>query len=204
MTEIRDKILHSANDQFHRFGIRSVSMDDIANELKMSKKTIYQYFRDKDDIVQKVTELHIRREMSEFEEVLNTSENALDEIFKLSKCLRRNMSEINPSLLFDLQKFHPSSWSLWETFKYDFIKNAVLRVIARGKSEGFFRKEINAEIMAILRIETIELTFNQKIFPKDRFDFLEVQLTLLDHFVHGLLTMKGQEIYDEMTNSTIE
>ncbi|MFY0625020.1 MAG: TetR/AcrR family transcriptional regulator [Reichenbachiella sp.] len=201
MTEIKNKILLSADSQFHRYGIRSVSMDDIARELKMSKKTIYQYFKDKDEIVKMVSSLHIEREKNEFEEVLKTAENALEEIFKLSKCLRKNMSEINPSLLFDIQKFHPSSWTLWEEFKNEFIRNAVLRVIARGKKEGFFRKGLNAEVLATLRIETIEMTFNQNIFPKAKFDFTEVQLTLLDHFVHGLLTIKGQEIYDEMTNS---
>lgn len=204
MTEIQDKILTIANQLFNQYGIRSVSMDDIAREISISKKTIYQYFKDKDEIVKMVTQSHIDREKNEFENVLNTSSNALEELFELSKCLRKNMSEINPSLLFDLQKFHPSSWALWEEFKHDFIKNAVLRVIARGKSEGFFRETLNAEILAVLRIETIELSFNQKIFPKDKFDFMEVQLTLLDHFVHGLLTIKGQEIYDEMTNSIIK
>ena len=198
----KEKILEVADGLFHRVGIRSVSMDDIARELAISKKTIYQYVKDKDQIVQLVTQHHIDREMREFDEVLETSENALDELFRLSKCLRRNMSDINPSLLFDLQKYHPGSWDMWLSFKNEFIKNQVLRVIARGKEEGFFRKELHAEILAIFRIESIQLTFDQRLFPKEKFDFTEIQLTIFDHFVHGLLTIKGQEIYDEMLTTT--
>ena len=198
----KEKILEVADGLFHRVGIRSVSMDDIARELSISKKTIYQYVRDKDEIVQLVTQHHIDRETQEFDEVLETSKNALDELFKLSKCLRRNMSEINSSLLFDLQKYHPSSWGLWLDFKNIFIKNQVLSVIARGKEEGFFRSELNAEILAIFRIESIQLIFDPRLFPKEKFDFTEVQLTIFDHFVHGLLTIKGQEIYDDMLTTT--
>ncbi len=199
---VKDKILEVADGLFHRVGIRSISMDDIARELSISKKTIYQYVRDKDEIVQLVTQHHIDREKREFAQVLEESENALDELFKLSKCLRRNMSEINPSLLFDLQKYHPTSWEMFVEFKNVFIKNQVLRVIRRGKEEGFFREELNDEILAIFRIESIQMTFDQKIFPKEQFDFTEIQLAIYDHFVHGLLTIKGQEIYDNMLTAT--
>lgn len=201
MSEIKEKIINAADSLFNRFGIRSVSMDDIARELTMSKKTIYQYVADKNEIVKMITMMHLNRERAEFAEVLATSSNALEELYNLSLCLRRHIGEINPSLLFDMQKFHPESWELWIEFKDGFIKNSVFNVIERGKKEGYFRPDINAEILATFRIESIELTFDPNIFPKEKFDFREVQMTLYDHFVHGLLTVKGQEIYDNMVNA---
>ncbi len=196
---VAQNILETAGSLFLRYGIRSVSMDEIAKELGISKKTIYQFFKDKDDIVLQVIKSLIEQEKMEFGEIFESSEDAIDELIQLSKCLRSNLGKINPSLLFDLQKYHPRSWELWIDFKNNFIRNNVLRSIERGKEEGFFRPSIDAEILATFRIEQVQLSFDEKIFPRDKFDFTDVQMTLFDHFVHGLLTVKGQEIYDDLT-----
>ncbi|MEQ9289840.1 MAG: TetR/AcrR family transcriptional regulator [Cyclobacteriaceae bacterium] len=197
--EVAENILFKAGELFHKYGIRSISMDEIARELGISKKTIYQYFKDKDDIVYQVIQRKIETEKIEFDAVYEASEDAIDELIRLSHCLRNNLNKINPSLLFDIQKYHPRSWDLWIDFKNNFIKNNVLKSIERGKEEGFFRPQIDAEILATFRIEQVQISFDDRIFPRDKFDFTEVQMTLFDHFVHGLLTVKGQEIYDDLT-----
>lgn len=201
MSDLVEKISQTAYELFHRFGIRSVSMDDIARELSISKKTIYQYFKDKDEMVTHGVMRHIEREINEFTGVLENSNNAVLELVNLSACIKRNMKKINPSMLFDLQKFHPEAWAKWLEFKNDFIKKTVLEVIRRGKKEGYFRSDVNEEMMAIYRIETIELTFNQTIFPQHEWDFVEVQLALMDHFLRGMMTIKGIEYYEELHNS---
>ena len=83
-TDTRDKILEGASGLFLRYGIRSVSMDNIASHLGMSKKTIYQYFRDKDEIVYSVTEAHVQGERQQFGEIANKSKNAIEELVGLS------------------------------------------------------------------------------------------------------------------------
>lgn len=197
--EVAENILYKAGELFHKYGIRSISMDEIARELGISKKTIYQYYKDKDDIVYRVIQRKIETEKVEFNAIYESSEDAIDELIRISYCLRNNLNKINPSLLFDIQKYHPRSWDLWIDFKNNFIKNNVLKSIERGKEEGFFRPQIDAEILATFRIEQVQISFDDKIFPRDKFDFTEVQMTLFDHFVHGLLTVKGQEIYDDLT-----
>ena len=99
--EIRESILEASYMLFHRYGIRSVSMDDIARELTISKKTIYQYFKDKDDLVSTVTARHMDMERQEMAEIENSSVDAIDELAKISVCLRKNLKDLNPSLLFD-------------------------------------------------------------------------------------------------------
>lgn len=202
MNETIDKISSTAYDLFHRFGIRSVSMDDIARELSISKKTIYQYFKDKDEMVTHGVEEHISREIKELGDVVESSENAILELVGLSSCIKKNMKKVNPSMLFDLQKFHPKAWEKWLKFKNDFIKRTVLEIIRKGKEQGYFRKEVNEELMATFRIETIELTFNQYLFPQDKWDFVEVQLALMDHFLRGMMTQEGIRFYEELNNST--
>ncbi|MEO9967379.1 MAG: TetR/AcrR family transcriptional regulator [Reichenbachiella sp.] len=200
-TDTKDKILTSADGLFHRYGVRSVSMDDIARELSISKKTIYQFFKDKDELVTLITEAHISKERAEMAEVKTDSSNAVVELFKLSHCIREHIKDINPSMLFDLQKYHPNAWALWLEYKSVFIKGTILDVIARGKNEGYFRESVDAEILATFRVESIELSFDEKIFPRNKFDFAEVQMMLFDHFVHGLMTVKGQELYDSLIDA---
>ena len=200
---IQEKINETADRLFHKYGIRSVSMDDIARELSISKKTIYQYFKDKEEIVILGVKTHIEREKKEFGEILSSSINALDEMVSFSKCLRKHMGEINPSLLFDLQKFHPAAWDLWLDFKHGFIKETVINVIISGKKDGLFRQELNEQVLATYRIQTVEMTFDQNIFPNEKFDFVELQMALLDHFLRGLLTIKGLNYYEELINNSI-
>lgn len=197
---IKQKILEQTEQLFHKYGIRSVSMDDIARQISISKKTIYQYFKDKDDLVCKVSQEHIDKDKQDFEVAIGTATNAIDELFKLSKCIRSHVSQINPSMLFDLQKFHPNAWEIWLAYKNVFIRNTIVDVIQRGKKEGYFRAGLNAEILATYRVESIELTFNDQIFPRDQFNFTEVQMMLFDHFVHGLMTVKGIELYENLLN----
>ena len=201
--DISQKILEIADSLFHKYGIRSISMDEIARELSISKKTIYQYFKDKDDIVYQVTVRNIKLDKEEFEEVFQSSKDAIDELLKISQCIRVKLKEINPSLLFDINKYHPRSWELWIEYKNHFMKNHIFRSIERGMKEGFFRNDLNAEVLAKLRIEQVEMSFDERVFPRTEFNFLEVQMALFDHFVHGLLTVKGQEIYENLTKSSV-
>jgi AcrR family transcriptional regulator len=201
--QVAENILEKADNLFHKYGIRSISMDEIARELGISKKTIYQYFKDKDDIVYQMTQRRIEIDKSEFSAAYESSEDAIDELVKVSVCLRKNMNKVNPSLLFDIQKYHPRSWDLWIDYKNNFIKGYVLKSIERGKREGNFRSEIDAEILATFRIEQVQMSFDDRVFPHNKFDFTEVQMSLFDHFVHGLLTIKGHEIYNNLIKSQV-
>ena len=194
----KQQLLDKAEALFQKYGVRSITMDEIAREMNMSKKTLYQYFEDKDDIVVQTTKQHIEREKLEFNEVFESSKDAIDELLKLSVCFRKNLTGLNPSLLFDLHKYHPKAWDIWIDFKTVFIKNSVVRTIKRGMEEGYFRPKLDAEILAIFRVEQVEMTFNDNIFDPKKFNFTEVQMMLFDHFVHGLFTVKGQETYNDL------
>ncbi len=105
--DIKDRIIAGAEELFLKYGIRSVSMDDVARHLSMSKKTLYQYFSDKDEIVTLVAETHMHGDQKQYEELFNTADNAIDELVKISTCLKRDFQKINPALLFDLSKVSP-------------------------------------------------------------------------------------------------
>jgi len=201
--EINERIIVAAESLFMKYGARSVTMDDIARELSVSKKTIYQYYTDKDEIVTLVSQAHIDQEKEDFNKIFETSHNAIEEMFKMSQCMRKIVTEINPSLLFDLQKYHRKAWDLYLVYKTEFIKNSVVNNLSKGIEEGYYREEIDVEIIATYRVEQVQMAFDNKIFTRNKFNFLVVQMQLFDHFLHGLLTDKGRKLYKnyQQTNS---
>ncbi len=198
--EAKEKILSSAEGLFIQYGIRSVTMDDVAREASMSKKTLYQYFDNKDGLVSEVALNHFDKEAKEFEEIYDVATDSIHEILLVSQCLRKHVFKLNPSLLYDMQKYHGKAWDNYLEFKQSTIRGHIERNIERGKKEGYFREELDAKVLSILRVEGVQLVFNPKIFPRGEFDFASVQIQILDHFVHGLLTDKGRKKYEEYIN----
>lgn len=193
---IKEKILNGAVELFTKYGVRSISMDDIARHLSVSKKTLYQHFVDKEELVTLASELHIEYSKKQYENITATAVNAIDELAKISVCLKKEMAEMNPSLLFDLQKYHPKAWEAWLNHKDKYIRESVVRNINQGINEGYYRSDVDPEVIAAIRIEQIPLAFDQRIFPHDKFSIAEVQLQIFDHFVYGLCTEKGRELYE--------
>ena len=196
-TGTKEKILQGAIELFMKYGLRSISMDDIARHLTVSKKTLYQHFADKEDLITVVLSSHIDDNRKQYEVITENSANAIDELAQISQCLRKDMSETNPSVLFDLQKFHPKAWEVWLDHKNKYIRESVVRNIKQGIEEGYYRADVNPDVLAAIRIELISMGFDQNVFPHSTFNLAEVQTQLFDHFVYGLCTDKGKKLYQK-------
>ena len=192
---MKETILSPVADLYLRYGVRSVSMDDLAHHQGISKKTLYQYFDDKNDLVNQVTTLLLKERMAQYAAAIKDSSNAMDELFSISKLMRKHFSELNPALMYDLQKYHPEAWGLFLKHENEVVYHLVVKNLERGVAESFFRADLNVNILAKMRVEQIHLSFDERLFPKNEFDFTEVQMQLFDHFVHGVLTETGLELY---------
>jgi AcrR family transcriptional regulator len=193
--DIKEKILKGAEELFMRYGIRSISMDDIARHLAVSKKTLYQHFADKDELVLMVSRNHLDRNKAQFESIRDSSKNLIEELVRLSACIKVNMESINPSLLYDLQKFYPKAWAEWTDFKSKHFHDSVVRIITQGVADGYVREGLDPEVLAVMRIETVQMGFNPEIFSPAIFKLQHVQEQLFEHFVHGIVTEKGRKLY---------
>jgi TetR/AcrR family transcriptional regulator, cholesterol catabolism regulator len=202
--DIKKKIIRGAENLFTKYGVRSISMDDIARHLSVSKKTLYQHFEDKEDIVTTTVQSHIERIMGQFDAIQSDAVDAIDELSRISQCLKRTMSEVNPSLMFDLEKYHPRAWNVWVESKKKFIRESVIRNLKKGVEEGFFRPELDLEIMATMRMEMVQLAFDDRVFSPSHFKIADVQLQLFEHFVFGLLTEKGRKKYLKCKETQVE
>lgn len=192
--ETKDRILGAAFELFFRFGIKSVTMDDIAKHLSISKKTIYQFFRDKDEIVHTLMQQKIAEDIKEFTEIKNNTANVVEEVFHFLRLMQDIFGKINPNIFYDLQKYHPSSWQLFIEFKENFLLKMVESSLEKGKLDGLVRLDLNTKILARLRIEEIELGLNPRSFPSDKFRLIDVQLGLTEHFLYGVCTLKGHKL----------
>ena len=193
---MQQRIIDTAESMFFRFGIRSVTMDDIAKELGISKKTIYHYFADKDDLVEKVTSHSLANEMCKTQNIYENSQNPIEEMINSTKMMREMLQNVNAVLFYDMKKYHPQSWAKYVEFKNGFLE-IVKRNLLNGITEKLYRPDINVEILAKLRVEVVDLAFNIEYFPPSQYNLLNVQLESIDHFIRGIVTTKGLEIYEK-------
>lgn len=195
--EIKERIIAKAREQFFRYGVKSVTMDDIARELGISKKTIYQHFEDKDAIVHQLMMAEMANDKCEWDELDASSDNVIEKIVKSMDIISQAFAEINPSTLFDIKKYHPKTWQLFQEHKQNFIMESIRKELLEGIEQGFFRADIKVEILVRMRLEQIEIGFDPQLFPPNKFSLIEVELTMLDHYIRGILTPKGLEVYQE-------
>jgi AcrR family transcriptional regulator len=193
--ELSEKIVQTAGKLFLRYGIRAVTMDEIARHLSVSKKTIYQFFTDKDHIVTAFCRQHTNEENRRVCEISEKAPNVLHEMIQMNDYIRNQVFAIHPSVLIDLRKYHPQAWEIFHNFQRGYVYEHICDVIRRGVDQGYFRSELNVEILATMRMQQLEMGFDPDIFPSDRFNFGEVQLQMLEHFFFGLLTAKGMDEY---------
>ena len=195
--EPRDKILKGASELFSKYGIRSVTMDDIARHLAISKKTIYQFFVDKNELVETLMTSSLKQDECILKDIQKEAENVIVEVFNIIKHINHMFSKVIPNIFYDLQKYHSSAWQQFTTFKYNFMAKMVEETIERGIREGLVRSDLNARLLSRLRIEVVELGMNPQVFPPDMFSMADVQTATLDHFIHGICTLKGHRLINK-------
>jgi TetR/AcrR family transcriptional regulator, cholesterol catabolism regulator len=202
--ETKERILKGAEELFFKYGIKSVTMDDIAKHLAISKKTIYQFFEDKNEMVETLMTVSLKQDECEFKQIQVDSENVIVEVFNMMKHMGNMFSKINPTIFYDLQKYHPKAWAQFKIFKEDCMAKMVESSIERGINEGLVRADVNAKVLSRLRIEEVEMGLRADIFPPDKFRMLDVQLALIDHFLHGICTLKGHKMINKYKEVTEE
>jgi len=192
--EIQERIRQKADELFRRYGIRSVTMDEIATQLGMSKKTIYQYYTDKDQLVDAVAVDEIQFSQESCMRDAAVSSNAIEEIFRVMEFVEVMFRNMNPSMLHDLEKYHPLGYKKFLDHKNKFLYEMVKKNIERGIKEELYRSEIDVELMSRYRLETMMIAFNSDLFPNSKFNLVKLHKEILEHFLYGLATLKGYKL----------
>ena len=198
--EPKERILERAHELFNKYGIRSVSMDDIAAQLGMSKKTLYQYFSDKEELVNAVITAVLDQNRHQCMSDQRTADNPIHELFLAYDMTEEMFADMNPSILYDMEKYHPSAFKKFWEFKYTFLYGVIKANIEKGIEAELYRSDIDTDIITRLRIEVVMLPFNAAIFPNNRTQLIHIEHQLFEHFIYGLATAKGQKLIQKYKN----
>lgn len=180
-----------------RYGCKSVTMDDIARHLAVSKKTLYQFYKDKDEIITTFARSEFECEKDCMRDIAGEAENAVDEVMRISRHIRQTFSKMNPALLYEMQKYHSEAWQVYADFRQSTVADHIRRNLQRGLREGLYRDSIDVEIMTRLRLEMIQLAFDARLFPPAQFSLVELQIQIMDLFIRGVATREGLEVLDQ-------
>ncbi len=196
MAEIdtKQRIKQAAHNLVMQYGIRSVSMDDIAAYLGMSKKTIYQYFNDKDELVEAVVDDIIDTNQCVCNDDREKADNAVHEIFLVMEMMAEMFKTMNPSILFDMQKYHPAAFVKFQKHRNDYIYNVCRQNLERGITEELFRPQINVDIMARYRVETMLTAFIPEFQRSVKQSLFKIEEEIITHYLFGLVSLKGYKL----------
>ena len=201
-TEQQEKWLQRVAELFMRYGIRALTMDDVARELGISKKTLYQFVESKDDLVNKVMEIHLTVECSRAEVVAIESSDALDEMLLVIRENLGDMQRMKSNIIFELQKYHREAWEKIQSYQRGFLYNVVRKNLERGMSEGLYRDDFDADIVSKLHLAQTFAIFDEAWFPKPPYNSVTLFREAIMHYLHGVLSEKGrQELHKRTTQS---
>jgi TetR/AcrR family transcriptional regulator, cholesterol catabolism regulator len=198
--ENKERILVKSNELFNRYGIRSVSMDDIAAQLGMSKKTLYQYYTDKDELVNAVFDVVLHNNKCQCLDCTKKCENAIHEVFLSFDSVEEMLATMNPSVLFDMQKYHPSAFKKFDEFRNGFLYKMIKANLERGIKEELYREDIDTDILSRYRLHSIVLSFNSTVFPSNKTSLVYIEQQLMEVFLWGIATTKGQKLIQKYKN----
>jgi TetR/AcrR family transcriptional regulator, cholesterol catabolism regulator len=192
----QERIVQKAAELVLKYGIKAVTMDDIASQIGTSKKTIYQYYPDKAALIKEV----LTCDLQQFKDRCCVDEacpNAVVEAISALEFMDLQMQEMNPLVLHELQKLYPDLYNIFLDFKENHLSQTIRKNIERGISEGLYRSDINIDILVRYRVESSLMVFNTDMYPAKLFNLVEVSHQLFEHFIRGLLTSKGHTIIEK-------
>lgn len=186
-------------------GIKSITMDDLAIDLQVSKKTIYKFFKDKRELVQGCIKMRFDDHRDCIGQIQSQGLNVIDEMFEIGKFITDELRELNPVIFSDLQRFYPKAWRSFFKFKNDFVLEVIRENLKRGVESDYYRKSLNVEITARLYAGMTDLIFDEEKFPAHDFEKSEVYLKAFSYHLHGIGTPAGINYFEEkMKNDTFK
>lgn len=189
----KDELLENISDIFLKYGLRSTSMDDICTHLKISKKTLYQFFNNKDDVVEQVMIYRRanRRAQKNLEKL--KKQNPIELILSIRDHTVACCNKEVPNNWFDLKKYHPEVWQRMKEKDEMFIKQLFDEMIDKGIQEGIFREDINKDVQVYLFVKQMGLMNESIMNGEIKYPPEVVVSTIMENIIRSFVTAKGMQ-----------
>lgn len=186
-------ILSKAKELFFSYGLKSVSMDDLAKLAGISKKTIYQFYADKAELVNRIVDELLQCHSQLAIECQSDAKDAVDEVLKQSGKSFDTWATVNQSFFFELERSFPEAWQKLEQHRQKFFRPAIIKNLERGMDEEVYRQEIDTEFVADVRLHQLTSALQPMAFTNRRTSVAQLVSDLTIFYLHGITTEKGKK-----------
>ncbi|RFS23520.1 TetR/AcrR family transcriptional regulator [Chitinophaga silvatica] len=194
---VKERILETALKMFRIYGVKGVTMFDIARDCGISKKTVYEHFEDKQALVGEGLQQLLTNHGDYLKDNIQTSTNAIEELLNSTRYMTNMAKTLNPVMLHDLQKYHPDIWNNVERFKSDGVLHGIKENLKRGMTEGLYRQTLDINIVARMRQLQLEAAFDPEQYPADLYEMQNVMDQVTAHYILGIATTTGQQMANQ-------
>lgn len=184
-------------DLFMRYGIKSVTMDDLARQLGISKKTLYQYVSNKNDLITQIFYQKIELEKTIMAQIREDSSDAIDEILKIAAYVIGELRELSPTTVYDLQKYYQETWRQMEALHQRYIYVIIRENLQRGMGQGLYRQNMNPDIIAKLYVGKTSLVVDEDVFPTRDYDMSDLFREYIHYHIYGIASPKGLALLEK-------
>ena len=201
---MREKILQKASQLFLTLGFKSVTMDDLAHEMGISKKTIYSHFENKTKLVEEST-MNLFWEISNgIDHIISLKKNPIEELYEIKKFVMSRLKDEKASPQYQLQKYYPKLFQTLKKKEFEIMQNCVVDNIKRGLDLGIYRKNLNIQFVARIYFSGAISLGDHELFPNTMFTKMELEDYYLQYHLRGIVTPEGRKILNEIINSNQE
>ena len=196
----KEQIVEETLNLFLKYGVKSISMDDISNSIGISKKTLYQLFNNKEYLVESTIKEFINVQDVEIRNLLNEDIDVIDKILKIYSIVLYHFKSSYPTFIHGLEKYFPKTFNLFIDFKKELFHVNITHLLKQGKNEGIFRKDIDDKLINELHISRLKtIIYGSLLSDRSASDpmYFEILIILL----RGITTEKGYKILDEKLSS---
>ncbi len=195
--EQKQQVLTKSEELFLRYGIKSVTMDDIARELGISKKTLYQYVDNKSDLIAQIIEKKTREEKSAMACIREESSDAVEEMLRVADYVIRELRQYSPVVMYDLRKYYRDAWKMMEAVHQRHIYDLIRDNLERGVQQGVYRADLDPDILAKLYVGKIPLVIDEELFPLQQYNLEELFRQYINYHIHGIASPKGLKLLEQ-------
>jgi AcrR family transcriptional regulator len=189
-------LLSKSRELFMRHGVKSLTMDEIAKQMGMSKKTIYQFVDNKADLVKLTMQDFLGEERKLIEGILEKSGNSIEEMISMIEYWLQVVQEFNATTLNEVQKYYPETWKMYNEYRFNFMLGLIQNNLKKGIGEGYYRDNLDADVIAKIYILGVEILLNQDMFPAKQYTFLNIYREFLGYHLRGIVSAEGLKYID--------
>ena len=198
---MREKIIHKAADMFITLGFKSVTMDDIATAMGISKKTIYAHFKNKTDLVKEATLALFHVISHGIDCISNQDNNPIEELYAIKKFVMMHLKDEKSSPQYQLQKYYPEIFRSLKNKQFDKMQECTLRNLRKGVAQGLYREQLDIEFVSRIYFIGVNGMKDDNLFPSQEFPKAKLMEDYLEYHLRGIVTKKGELTLNNFINN---